>query len=77
MLRDPGKRTSRYHVFVLSLWEEGGDYLGDRAKWRYSLENAYRVERKGFKNLEELMAYLEAWTQDAREDTANPATAPR
>ena len=77
MLRDPGKRTSRYHIFVLSLWEEGGDYPGDRTKWRYSLENAHRVERKGFKNLEELMAYLEAWTQDAPEETASPTTAPR
>jgi hypothetical protein len=77
MLRDPGKRASRYHVFILSLWEEGGDYPDDHTQWRYSLENAHRVERKGFKNLEELIVYLEAWTQVAPEETASPATTPQ
>jgi hypothetical protein len=77
MLRDSGRRPSRYHIFVLSLWEEGGDYPGDSSKWRFSLENARKAERKGFKDLEELTAYLETWTQAMPGDTAGdpPTTA--
>ncbi len=68
MLRDSERRLSRYHVFILSLWEEGGDYLGDSAQWRFSLENARGAERKGFKDLAELTAYLGGWTQDVPAD---------
>ena len=64
MQRDSGRRPSRYHILVLSLWEVGGDYPGDSSKWRFSLENARKAERKGFKGLAELMTYLETWTQD-------------
>ena len=64
MSRDPRKHPSRYHIFVLSLWEEGGDYPG-RAELALQ-PGKRRAERKGFKNLAELMAYLEAWTQSRR-----------
>jgi hypothetical protein len=72
MLREPGKRSSRYHVFVLSLWEEGGAFAGDAANWRFSLEQAHGVGRKGFRSLRELTAYLEAWTRETPEEAARP-----
>ncbi|MCU0501949.1 MAG: cupin domain-containing protein [Anaerolineae bacterium] len=77
MLRDSGKHPSRYHIFVLSLWKEGADYPGDNMKWRFGLENARRTERKGFKNLEDLTAYLKIFTQDAPGETTGdpPSTA--
>ncbi|MBM4459669.1 MAG: hypothetical protein FJ011_18225 [Chloroflexi bacterium] len=64
MLREAGKRPSRYHVFVLSLWEEGAAFAGEGVNWRFSLEQAQGVGRKGFSSLQELMAYLDAWTHE-------------
>jgi hypothetical protein len=63
MSRDPRKRPSRYHVFVLSLWEESAAFPAQASTWRFSLEQAQAAGRKGFKSLTELTAYLEAWMQ--------------
>jgi hypothetical protein len=63
MLRELRKQPSRYHIFVLSLWEEGGVFPGEEARWRFSLEQAQAARRMGFKDLAELTAYLEAWTR--------------
>jgi len=63
MLRESPKRPSRYHIFILSLWEEGGAFGADEATWRFSLEQAHGLGRQGFKDLAELMAYIEAWTR--------------
>lgn len=71
MLRDSGKGPSRYHIFVLSLWEESGGFPGERTNWRFSLEQAQAAGRKGFKNLAELTAYLEAWMQAPPGDIAS------
>lgn len=57
-------RTARYHIFVLSLWEASSSIPDGPATWRYSLEHGLTGERQGFKGLDELMTYLEAWTQD-------------
>ncbi len=70
MLRDPKRRPSRYHSFILSLWEESGAFPGEANTWRFSLEQAQAAGRKGFKNLAELTAYLDTWTQ------ASPGDAP-
>jgi hypothetical protein len=59
MPQDLTHRTPRYHTFLLSLWEEAGSAPG----WRCSLENPHTGERKGFKSLDELTAYLREWTQ--------------
>ena len=64
MSRDPRKRPSRYHVFVLSLWEESVAFPAQASTWRFSLEQAQAAGRKGFKSLAELTAYLEAWMQN-------------
>ena len=56
-------RPGRYRIFVLSLWEAASSVPGGPAAWRISLEHGATGERRGFKSLAELMAYLEAWTQ--------------
>lgn len=68
MLREPRKRPARYHIFLLSLWEEGGAFPDEARVWRFSLEQAQTAGRKGFRSLAELTAYLEAWTQAGPRD---------
>ena len=50
----------RYHHFVLLLWEERGAD-GSHAAWRLSVQDSQKEARIGFKNLEELTAFLEKW----------------
>ena len=42
-----------YHAFLLRLW-----CGGDGAEWRASLQAPGDAERRGFANLDNLMAYL-------------------
>lgn len=56
-------RPFRYHLFILSLWEESGRTPPDHPlNWRFSLENPHTSERIGFKNLTELTHFLDNWT---------------
>ena len=58
----------RYHLFILSLWAEAGS----APNWRCSLENPHTGERKGFKNIEELATFLQAWiAQQSAENQAS------
>lgn len=55
----PSERPLRYHTFLLSLWAEaeaGPD-------WRCSLEDPRTGERRGFKTIDELAAFLKEWAQ--------------
>lgn len=63
MSQRPRNRSARYYIFVFSLWETGSSVSGGPTVWRYSLEHGPTGERRGFKSLDELMAYLEAFTQ--------------
>ncbi len=63
-------RPPRYHHFVLLLWEERGAD-GSHAAWRFSLQDSQKEARIGFKNLRELMAYLERWMNDSSEVPTN------
>lgn len=57
-----GKRPLRYHSFILSLWQETGATTDSPPVWRYRLENPHTAEQHGFKNVAELLIFLEAWT---------------
>ena len=59
-----GKRPYRHHSFILSLWLESGVSPHSPPVWRYSLEDPHTSERRGFKNLSELLHYLQEWTQN-------------
>ena len=60
-------RPPRYHHFVLLVWEERGAD-GSHAAWRLSLQDSQKEARIGFKNLEELMVFLDKWMKDSSED---------
>lgn len=57
-----GKRPFRHHSFILSLWVEGAALPNAPPVWRYSLEDPHSVQRRGFKDLAELVRFLEEWT---------------
>lgn len=58
MPQDLHRRPPRYHVFLLSLWEEAGS----APNWRCRLEDPHTGRQIGFKSLEDLAAYLKNWT---------------
>lgn len=62
MDKDFGKRPLRHHSFILSLWPESGPLPHSPPAWRISLENPRTSERRGFKDLAELVQFLEEWT---------------
>lgn len=61
-------RPPRYHHFVLLVWEERGED-GHHATWRFSLQDSQQEARIGFKNLDELMAFLERWVKSSSEES--------
>jgi hypothetical protein len=61
-----GKRPLRHHSFILSLWLESGASSHSPPIWRYSLENPHTSVRRGFKEMAELVRFLEEWTADER-----------
>ncbi len=63
-------RPPRYHHFVLLAWEERGAD-GQHVTWRLSLQDSQKEARIGFKNLEELIAFLEKWMKDSSEDDSS------
>jgi hypothetical protein len=62
-------RPPRYHHFVLLVWEERGAD-GQHVTWRFSLQDSQKEERIGFKNLDELMTFLERWMESPSESTS-------
>ena len=62
-------RPPKYHHFLLLVWEERGAD-GEHAAWRFSLQDSQKETRFGFKDLEELTAFLESWMKDSSEDSS-------
>ncbi|GMV33687.1 MAG: hypothetical protein DYG85_17065 [Chloroflexi bacterium CFX1] len=60
-------RPPRYHHYILLVWEERGADE-NHAAWRFSLQDSQTETRIGFKNLEELTAFLEKWMNDSSEN---------
>ncbi|MBK6712739.1 MAG: hypothetical protein IPG51_20765 [Chloroflexi bacterium] len=54
-------RPYHNHSFILSLWAEGGARPNAPPVWRFSLEDPHTDQRRGFKDLAELMRFLEEW----------------
>lgn len=53
-----GKRPLRYHSFILTFWLE----TADPPTWRIRLEDPHTAVRHGFKEIQGLVQFLEAWT---------------
>lgn len=62
--------TPRYGAYVLRIWEVRGRTLDADPIWRYSLEPVHSRERRGFPDLESLMAYLRTLTTPAPMETS-------
>jgi hypothetical protein len=49
----------RYHIYLLTIWEERGQETGGGVAWRFRLEDSSTGQQQGFANLEALVAVLE------------------
>jgi len=63
-------RPPVYHHFVLLVREERSAD-GQHETWRFSLQDSQKEARIGFKNLEELTAFLERWMKSSSEADLN------
>lgn len=48
----------RYGAYLLRYWEVRSDRPGQPSTWRFSLEEAGTGEKRGFRDLEALVAFL-------------------
>ena len=60
----------RYGAYVLRIWEVRSHPADAEPIWRYSLELVHSRERRGFPDLESLMAHLRTLTAPADEGDA-------
>ena len=63
-------RPPVYHHFVLLVWEER-DSEGRHVTWRFSLQDSQKEARIGFKDVDELKAYLESWMKKSIVNNVN------
>lgn len=48
----------RYGAYLLRYWEVKSEVPGQPSTWRFTLEQAGTGKRRGFRDLETLLAYL-------------------
>ncbi len=53
-------KPPRYHAYLLRFWQERSQPLTRLAAWRFSLEDPHTGERRGFADLEKLVAFLKS-----------------
>ena len=51
-------KLPRYRSYLLSFWEERGQDPDTPVVWRFSLEDPHTGRRRGFANMEKVMAFL-------------------
>ena len=49
----------RYHIYLLTLWEERNEDPNSPTVWRFRLKDPRTGQRQGFANLETLMTTLQ------------------
>ncbi|MCB0174956.1 MAG: hypothetical protein KDJ97_30895 [Anaerolineae bacterium] len=52
-------KTLPYHAYLLRFWGERIHIPEDAVVWRFSLEDPHTGERRGFANLQQLLAFLD------------------
>jgi hypothetical protein len=66
---DDPKRTFRYLSYVVSCWQERSVHAGQEIMvWRFSLQNPYTDQRRGFATLEALLVSMQAELADHEAD---------
>ncbi len=58
-----------YHHFVLLVWQER-DLDGRHSAWRFSLLDSKKEVRIGFKDFDEMAAYLHGWLKEQIEESS-------
>lgn len=48
-----------YRSFLLRCWQGRGRYTGSQGSWRYSLEDPVTGQKRGFTDLQALLAFIE------------------
>jgi hypothetical protein len=51
-------RPRRYHIYLLTIWEERGQAADSEVAWRFRLENPGTGRTEGFASMEALMDFL-------------------
>ena len=68
--------VSRRWTQILTIWQEG-PALSDRPTvWRFSLEDVHNGERRGFADMETLVAFLRAQMAGADVSTPDDSSPP-
>jgi hypothetical protein len=57
--QNPTKEPTPYRVYILRSWQEAKALSKEESVWRFSLEDPNTHQRRGFPNLEMLVAFLE------------------
>ena len=60
------RRPARRYVYLLRIWEERGEHP-PTTLYRYSLEDPHSHDRRGFGDLEHLIAFLNSLTEPEAE----------
>jgi len=67
------KQPPRYHAYMLRMWEERSEDGGQRAVWRFQVEDPHTGRRHGFDGLPALLAYLQRVVAHGRNNGLDPA----
>jgi hypothetical protein len=51
-------RATTYRAYMLRMWREDTNIVGEKPRWRLSLEDPYTGYRTGFATVQALCAYL-------------------
>ncbi|MEJ2304397.1 MAG: hypothetical protein P8Y14_22960 [Anaerolineales bacterium] len=51
-------RPPRYHIYLLTIWEERGEAADSEVAWRFRLEYPGTGRKEGFASTEALMDFL-------------------
>ena len=55
------ENSTPYHTYLLRCWREDGDSPDAEPVWRFSIEEIMgKQRRRGFGNLQEMIAFLQA-----------------
>jgi hypothetical protein len=57
---DQTSKSASYYIYLLKLWPERSHDNGETLSWRYSIEDPITGLRKGFAELEDFLAYVQA-----------------
>jgi hypothetical protein len=66
-MTQPNDLAPRYQSYLLRCWEVRSQQPNQPATWRFSLQDPQTEQKRGFADLDELVAFLQAEFGDTRE----------